>query len=259
MSVPPAGTAGPPAGSAFARRSEARTAVVWDALQEVLDQRDGAEVLDVGGGTGGFAVRVAELGHQVVVVDPSPDALAILARRADESGVADRVTGRQGDLASLPDLVPDGSADVVLCHGVLEIVDDPRAALRTLAAALRTGGTLSLLVNQRHAAVVARAMAGHFTAARALLESETAEGPGHDGHSTGRRFTADEITAVLDEAGLDAGPMHAVRVFVDLVPSSLVDLEPGAAQALVELERAVATRPEYLTLATQIHTLATRR
>ena len=53
--------------------------------------------------------------------------------------------------------------------------------------------------------------------------------------------------------------MHAVRVFVDLVPSSLVDLEPGAAQALVELERAVATRPEYLTLATQIHTLATRR
>jgi 2-polyprenyl-3-methyl-5-hydroxy-6-metoxy-1,4-benzoquinol methylase len=200
---------------------------------------------------------VAELGHQVVVVDPSPDALATLARRADESGVADRVTGRQGDLASLPDLVPDGSADVVLCHGVLEIVDDPRAALRTLAAALRPGGTLSLLVNQRHAAVVTRAMAGHFTAARTLLEGGVPAG--HEGHSTGRRFTADEITAVLDEAGLDAGQMHAVRVFVDLVPSSLVDLEPGAAQALVELERAVATRPEYLTLATQIHTLATRR
>ena len=252
-------------GSSLQRRSAARTAVVWHALREVLDARHPdpgehpAAVVDIGGGTGGFAVRVAELGHQVVVVDPSPDALAILARRADESGVADRVTGRQGDLASLPDLVPDGSADVVLCHGVLEIVDDPRAALRTLAAALRPGGTLSLLVNQRHAAVVTRAMAGHFTAARALLEDEAAEGPGHDGHSTGRRFTADEITALLDEAGLDVGPMHAVRVFVDLVPSSLVDLEPGAAQALVELERAVATRPEYLTLATQIHTLATRR
>jgi S-adenosylmethionine-dependent methyltransferase len=53
--------------------------------------------------------------------------------------------------------------------------------------------------------------------------------------------------------------MHAVRVFVDLVPSAMVDLEPGAAQALVELERAVATRPEYLPLGTQIHTLATRR
>jgi hypothetical protein len=48
-------------------------------------------------------------------------------------------------------------------------------------------------------------------------------------------------------------------VFVDLVPGSIVDLEPGAAQALVELERAVASRPEYLALATQIHTLAVRR
>src|SRR4051794_34456389 len=116
------------------RRSAARTAVVWDALREVLEEHRGtagasagASVVDIGGGTGGFAVRVAELGHRVVVIDPSPDALAILARRAEESGVADRVTGRQGDLAGLPGLLHDsgaaggsggGAADVVLCHGV---------------------------------------------------------------------------------------------------------------------------------------------
>jgi len=283
--------------SSLQRRSAARTAVVWDALRAVLDAQDPgrpASVVDIGGGTGGFAVRAAELGHQVVVIDPSPDALAILARRADESGVADRVIGRQGDLDSLADLVPDDRAgqapaqgvDVVLCHGVLEIVDDPGAALATLARVLRPGGTLSLLVNQRHASVVARAMAGHFQQARALLdpapdgiESGTGdagrtegpgrtgdagrtEGPGRTGDAgsaSGRRFTADEVTAALDEAGFDVQTMHAVRVFVDLVPSSLVDLEPGAAQALVDLERAVATRPEYLALATQVHALATRR
>jgi S-adenosylmethionine-dependent methyltransferase len=43
------------------------------------------------------------------------------------------------------------------------------------------------------------------------------------------------------------------------VPSSFVDLEPGAADALVALEQAVAERPEYLALATQVHALATRR
>ena len=52
--------------------------------------RRAGDVLDIGGGTGGFAVRVAELGHRVTVVDPSPDALAALDRRAAESGVADR-------------------------------------------------------------------------------------------------------------------------------------------------------------------------
>jgi SAM-dependent methyltransferase len=252
--------------SSLQRRSAARTAVVWKGLQEVLDGRYAdrpASVVDIGGGTGGFAVRVAELGHPVVVVDPSPDALATLERRADESGVADLVQGRQGDLATLSELVPEQSADVVLCHGVLEIVDDPAAALRTLATTLRPGGTLSLLVNQRHAAVVTRAMAGHFSQARALLDTvdgatvgatvgATSGAPG----GPNRRFTAAEVTEVLDAAGFAIEAMHAVRVFVDLVPSSLVDLEPGAAQALVDLEQAVATRPEYLTLATQIHTLA---
>jgi S-adenosylmethionine-dependent methyltransferase len=242
------------------RRSAARTAVVWDALQDVLEDSggpSGASVVDIGGGTGGFAVRVAELGHRVTVIDPSPDALAILARRAEESGVAERVTGRQGDLASLPDLVhdldPDGEVDVVLCHGVLEIVDDPAAALDALAAVLRPGGTLSLLVSQRHAAVVARAMAGHFQQARALLDDT------HGAGGTTRRFTAEEITTVLDDAGFETRAMHAVRVFVDLVPSSLVDLEPGAAGALVELEQAVSSRPEYLALGTQIHAVAVRR
>ena len=246
------------------RRSAARTAVVWNALREVLDDLPRpASVVDIGGGTGGFAVRVAELGHRVVVVDPSPDALATLSRRADESGVADLVTGRQGDLDDLPGLLDDGApADVVLCHGVLEILADPAAALAALAGVLRPGGTLSLLVNQRHAAVVARAMAGHFVTARSLLDGpdgpERPDGPeGTEGAP--HRFTADEVAARLDAAGFDTRSMHAVRVFVDLVPSSLVDLEPGAAQALVELEQAVSTRPEYLALATQIHTLATRR
>ena len=240
------------------RRTAARTTVVWNALRGVLDGRAAEEpgravqVVDIGGGTGGFAVRVAELGHHVTVIDPSPDALAILGRRAEESDVADRVAALQGDLAGLSALVPAAGADVVLCHGVLEIVEDPAAALAAIATALCPGGVLSLLVGQRHAAVITRAMAGHFSQAKALLD-DAGESGGH------RRFTADEVTTLLDRAGFETTAMHAVRVFVDLVPSSLVDLEPGAADRLVELEQAVADRPEYLTLATQIHLLATRR
>ena len=239
------------------RRTAARTTVVWNGLRDALDvpgAEKGLQVVDIGGGTGGFAVRVAELGHHVTVVDPSPDALAILGRRAEESGVADRVRAVQGDLDTLPDVVPAGSADAVLCHGVLEIVDDPTRALEAIGTALRPGGVLSLLVNQRHAAVVARAMAGHFGQARDLLDATPGTAPNHP-----RRFTVDELATLLDRAGFEPTATHAVRVFVDLVPSSLVDLEPGAADRLVELELAVAERPEYLALATQVHTLATRR
>jgi S-adenosylmethionine-dependent methyltransferase len=233
-------------------RGSARSAVVWAGLEPVV--QDGTrDVLDIGGGTGGLAVRVGALGHRVTVVDPSPDALAALDRRAREHDVA--VTGRQGDLSNLLDVVGPDSADVVLCHGVLEVVDDPAAALATLARVVRPGGVLSLLVAQRHAAVIARAMAGHFQQALEMLEPI---GPVAPSGRTGRRHTYDELTALATGAGFVVDTVHAVRVFTDLVPGSLLDLEPGATAALVELEHAVATRPEYLPLATQLHLLAHR-
>jgi S-adenosylmethionine-dependent methyltransferase len=240
--------------SASERRDSARTAVVWGALEQSLGVQP-VRILDIGGGTGGFAVRLAGLGHRVTVVDPSPDALAALARRAREDGV--EVEGVQGDLAGLPGLLADDDQpDVVLCHGVLEVVDDPAAALAAIREVLRPGGRLSLLVAQRHAAVIARAMAGHLAQALALLDDPQSS-RGATGR-TGRRFTADEVTDLLVAAGFEVGSMHGIRVFADLVPGALLDLEPGTAAALLRLEEAVADRPEYLPLATQLHVLATR-
>jgi 2-polyprenyl-3-methyl-5-hydroxy-6-metoxy-1,4-benzoquinol methylase len=235
------------------RRTAARTAVVWDAVNALLTGRGEQQVLDIGGGTGGFAVRVAAQGNRVTVIDPSPDALAALARRADEEGVADRVTGLQGDLGTVRELVPAGGVDLVLCHGVLGLVDDQAAALAAIAAVLRPGGALSLLVSQRHAAVLARAMAGHFVQARQLLEGERV-----DHRSQEHRFTPDEVAGLLSGAGFEIRSSHGIRVFADLVPSSLLDLEPGASAALLELERAVSERPEYLPVASQLHVVATR-
>lgn len=240
------------------RRGAARTSLVWEALLPVLEGASTPlDVVDIGGGTGGFAVRVAGLGHRVTVVDPSPDALAALDRRARELAVA--VVGRQGDVSSLVDVVGPGSADVVLCHGVLEVVDRPDVALAAIRDVLRPGGTLSLLVAQRFAAVVARAMAGHFAQALAMLEPDVgapaAGGRGGAGRA-GRRFTEDDVRTLLEGVGLDAVAVHGIRVFADLVPGSLLDLEPGASAALLELERAVADRPELRPLATQLHVLA---
>ena len=239
--------------SASERRGATRTAVVWDALRPALEG-SACNVVDIGGGTGGFAVRVAEAGHRVTVVDPSPDALAALARRAREVGVD--VAGHQGDVSGLLDVVGPESADLVLCHGLLEVVD-AGDALATIRKVLRPGGTVSILVAQRHAAVVARAMAGHLHQALAMLDGEdqVERGSGRSARPS-RRFTAAEITSLVEEAGFAVSAVHAVRVFTDLVPGSLLDQEPGAAAALADLERAVAERAEYLPLATQVHLLA---
>jgi len=234
-----------------------RTAVASGTSQAAAGRSAGGsplDVLDVGGGTGGFAVPLAELGHRVTVVDPSPDALASLQRRAREAGVP--VHAVQGDAAGLLAVVEPGSADLVLCHGVLEQVDDVVPAVRALAAVLRPGGTLSLLVAHRNAVVLSRAIAGHFAEARHALEDP--DGRWGPGDPMPRRFTEPGLVSVLADAGLRVDAVHGVRTVADLVPGGLVDTEPGAAEALVELERVTADRPEFRAVATQLHVLASR-
>ncbi|MFE9931694.1 methyltransferase [Streptomyces sp. NPDC005533] len=244
-------------------RASLRTAVVWEVLKEALDRRvkatgqDVLDVLDTGGGTGKFAVPVARLGHRVTVVDPSPNALFGLERRVSEAGVADLVRGVQGDAQGLLDVVERDAYDVVLCHGVLEYVDDPAEGVANAVAALRPGGTLSLLAAGLGGAVLARALAGHFTEARTALTDPA--GRWGSGDPVPRRFTAEQLSELVGGAGLAVGAVHGVRIFADLVPGVLVDTEPGAVEALLRLEEAAAELPAFHAVATQLHVLGQKR
>jgi len=243
-------------------RSFVRTAVVWDVLRGAFEERVASggravlDVLDVGGGTGGFAVPLAELGHAVTVVDPSPDALAALERRASEAGVTDRVRALQGDAANLLDLVPAEGVDLVLCHGVLEYVEEPRAVVADLVCVLRAGGAVSVLAANRHAVVLSRAIGGHLAEARHALADP--DGRWGERDPLPRRFAPGDLTDLLVGAGLQVLAVHGVRVFSDLVPGEIVDGEPGAFDALVGLEAAAAEHPAFQAMATQIHVLAER-
>jgi S-adenosylmethionine-dependent methyltransferase len=267
----------------------AGTPVVLDVLQAVAASlasgtgRACLDIVDAGGGTGGFAVPLASLGHSVTVIDPSPDSLAAAQRRAAEQNVPLRAV--QGEAADLATLAGEQSADLVLCHSVLEYVDSPPAAMAAIAAVLRPGGAVSVLTASAVAAVIHRALAGRFDEARQLL---TGIGPGAGGNGNGalpdwsepaasgtagtgtaaggrgpastgpRRFTLAGVTSLIEQAGLRPGAALGVRVFADLVPRVVADADPGAEHALLGLELAVSAHPAFHDFAAQFHVLGYR-
>jgi 2-polyprenyl-3-methyl-5-hydroxy-6-metoxy-1,4-benzoquinol methylase len=233
----------------------ARTAAVWAALDPVVSAGSALRVLDVGGGSGMFAVPLARLGHDVTVVDPSADALATLRRRADTAGVGALVHGLQGDGDLLHEVLPAAGGngfDLALCHYVLEVVDDPAVTLGEISRALRPGGQVSVATVNRAGAVLGRAVAGHPVEALALLEDRD-PAPARS-RPASRRFTPDDMLALVDGAGLRPGPWRGVSVVADLLEATS-GAEPGAVRAL---ELALAGQSPFRDIATGLHVLATR-
>jgi SAM-dependent methyltransferase len=248
----------------WSRQDDVRTAVVRDVLGAEVAGLTGRlgrarlDVVDAGGGTGGFAVPLASMGHNVTVIDSSADSLATAQRRAAEMKVSLRAV--QGDAADLATLVGEQSADLVLCHSVLEYVDSPAAAIAAIAAVLRPGGAVSVLAASAVAAVVHRALAGRFADARRLLtDVAPTAAPGEARPPVGaRRVTLAGVAALISAAGLRPGDAHGIRVFADLVPGVVADVDPGAAEALLALEQAASAHPAFHDFAAQFHILGYR-
>ncbi|HTX29036.1 MAG TPA: class I SAM-dependent methyltransferase [Streptosporangiaceae bacterium] len=266
--------------AAESRRDGVRSSLLWDVLREVASARaaetgrTALDIVDVGGGTGGLAVPFASLGHNVTVVDPSPDALAAAQRRAAEAGAC--LAAVQGEAASLDSVAGVAAADLIICHNVLEYVDSPADAMTAIATVLRPGATVSVLAANAVAAVLHRALAGRFAEALLLIRGDDPPGPPDLGAKPfppnlpgpppagglaapqGRRYTLDGLTALIDGAGLRVGQVHGVRIFSGLVPAAVVDGDPGSADALRALEAAAAATPPLRDIAAQLHILGHR-
>ena len=215
-----------------------------------------SQVVDVGGGSGTRAVPLALTGCLVTVVDTSVDALAILHRRSQDAGVEDRVGGVQADADQLDTVVPPGTADLVLCHHLLEEVDDPAAVVAAIAAAVRPGGYVSVLTAGRLGAVLGQTLVGRFADARTLLGDPDGRFGSTD--PLRRRYDVGTLAHLLTACGLQVESVTGVGVLSGLVSGAARQATPGGDGELTLLEAAAAGYPGLTEIAADLHMVARR-
>jgi len=245
--------------AAYVKTTEGRLRLdlAFSNLQDFLPQTTRSLLaLDIGCGTGAIAVRLARLGLHVTLLDESRPMLDLAKRAAREAGVTERIALQHGDAAQLASLFHAASFDVILCHNILEYVDDPCAVLRSAARRLRDPSSLiSVLVRNRAGEVLKAAIQdGDLAAAEHNLTAEW----GHESLYGGRvrLFTPESLQAMLAAASLVATAAHGIRVMSDYVPPMVP--RDDEYERIFELERKLGRRPEFVAIARYTHCLARR-
>jgi S-adenosylmethionine-dependent methyltransferase len=234
-----------------------RTDLAFANLQEFLPASAGVNslrALDLGCGTGAAAVRLARLGIHVTLLDSSATMLALAERTIVEAGVSDKITVKRGDATQLADICQSGSFDIILCHNLLEYVDDPGAVLRGALRAMRdSSAILSVLVrNQAGEVFKAAIQAGDLAAAEHNLTAEWGQESLYGGSV--RLFTSGALEAILKDASLTINARRGVRVIADYLPAQIS--RSAEYERIFALERKLGKRREFFGVARYMHCLA---
>lgn len=225
-----------------------RLDLAFSNLQELLPRpTQQLNALDLGGGTGAISVRLARLGIHVTLLDASLEMLDLASHAAKEAGMADRITLKHGDAAQLESLFDAASFDAIVCHNVLEFVDDPGAVLRSAARCLRDASSVISILARNHAGEVLKAalVNGDLAATERTLTAEWGDEALYGGKV--RLFSPGSLGSMLVAASLTVVAERGVRVVSDYLPARISRSDEY--DRIFTLERELGKRPEFAAVA----------
>lgn len=225
-------------------KGEIRLASVWRELLTHLPwlAEGGKAVWDAGGGLGQLSALLLQQGHCVTLSDISGEMLA-----QAESDLIDYIDDGQLQIRqrAIQDAAQREAFDVVVCHAVLEWVEEPEQVIASLVAALRPGGYLSLMFYNRNALIVSNMAKGN------LYKLRDEDFAGHPGGLT-PSYPRDPqwVLEAVQSMGLTVTAKRGIRLCYDLMPRAVraqrsvedmlaIDWQYGAQEPFWQLGRYV--------------------
>ncbi len=215
--------------------------IIWAQLGNIKDKH----ILDFGSGEGITANHFAE-DNTVVAVEPWDEMLKKRWTDYDYKQI-------QGNVTCLSQF-EDNTFDMIICHNVLEYIDDKASVIQELARVLKPGGTFSLAKHNRAGRVMQMAvLLDDMDKAHALLDGENSAA---SKFGAIRYYEDDMVTKWAP--GLKLVDYYGIRTFWDLQQNQEKHELEEWQDEIVKLEMRVSQIDEFRNIAFFHHLIFTK-
>jgi S-adenosylmethionine-dependent methyltransferase len=210
-------------------------------------------VLDAGGGQGQFSLKMAKAGHQVIICDISAEMLKLAEEQVVSAGLQANVQLIHCAIQDLPELLsPDEQQfDLVICHAVMEWMQEPRELLPYLLNHLKPEGYLSLTFYNLHSLIYKNLLRTNF---KKIINQDFG---GSKGSLTPiNPLDPQQVMGWIGALPLNVLAQSGIRVFHDYIFNE--EHRAREPEQLIQLELTFSRQEPYRSLGRYIHVLTQR-
>lgn len=212
--------------------------IVWKQLGDM----EGKKILDFGSGEGITANHFAEK-NDVTAIEPSKEMLSNAWKDYEYTQIV-------GDVNALS-AFKNETFDMIICHNVLEYIDDKAAVIKALARVLKKDGIISIVKHNRAGRVMQMAvLLDDFEKANAILDGK---GSTASKFGTIRYYEDNDITKW--EPQITISDILGIRTFWDLQQNQQKHGDEAWQEKMLQLELRVSQMREYKNIAFFHHLL----
>ena len=212
--------------------------IVWKQLGDM----EGKKILDFGSGEGITANHFAEK-NDVTAIEPSKEMLSNAWKDYEYTQIV-------GDVNALS-AFKNETFDMIICHNVLEYIDDKAAVVKALARVLKKDGIISIVKHNRAGRVMQMAvLLDDFAKANEILDGKDSTA---SQFGTIRYYEDNDITKW--EPQITVSDILGIRTFWDLQQNQQKHGDEAWQEKMLQLELRVSQMQEYKNIAFFHHLL----
>lgn len=212
--------------------------IVWKQLGDM----EGKKILDFGSGEGITANHFAEK-NDVTAIEPSKEMLSNAWKDYEYTQIV-------GDVNALS-AFKNETFDMIICHNVLEYIDDKAAVVKALARVLKKDGIISIVKHNRAGRVMQMAvLLDDFEKANEILDGKDSTA---SKFGTIRYYEDNDITKW--EPQITISDIWGIRTFWDLQQNQQKHGDEAWQEKMLQLELRVSQMREYKNIAFFHHLL----